>query len=32
MQWKSWKVMPDEIKTEVREQLSAPDYVVFFLY
>ncbi|CAL2246219.1 unnamed protein product [Prunus armeniaca] len=21
MQWKSWKVMPDEIKTEVREQL-----------
>ncbi|CAL2248479.1 unnamed protein product [Prunus armeniaca] len=22
MQWKSWKVMPDEIKTEVRGQLS----------
>ncbi|CAL9010731.1 unnamed protein product [Prunus brigantina] len=25
MQWKSWKVMPDEIKMEVRGQLSAFD-------
>ncbi|CAL2248335.1 unnamed protein product [Prunus armeniaca] len=40
MQWKSWKVMPDEIKTEVHRQLSTmieisadtPIYLPIYLY